>query len=534
MSWVLKSRPPAGRVGHVEPIRDPDLLHGRLEDAAHYPGGHLAELFAPSSEAELAEILRAARTVLAVGAQSSLTGGATPMGDTLVTTDRFNRIAHVGPDRVRVGAGVALTALDRALETRGRAYPPAPTFTGATVGGIVSTNAAGAATFKHGTTRPWVEAVTVVLASGDVLDIERGETHAHPDGYFEVERPRGAVRVPVPRYRMPAVPKLSAGYFAGPGMDLIDLFIGSEGTLGVITEVTLRVLPTRAPLCHLFVTFNVDAHALDFARRLRDRARHTWQTLDPHGVDVAAIESVDARCLALLREDGIDRRHHVDLPADAVVALLVTLELRPGTTAETLFDQIGSAQPASVADGPLASVCGMLAELDALDRAVVALPGDSRRAADLLAVREAVPAGVNQRVGLAQRTIDPRIAKIAADTIVPFDRLAEYLTFARTELSGRGLDAAIWGHLSDGNLHPNIIPRSVAEIDAGLAAVLALGREAIRLGGAPLAEHGVGRNPVKQQLLEDLYRTDGVGEMRRVKAALDPEWKLAPGVIFSR
>src|SRR6185436_951751 len=104
------------------------------------------------------------------------------------------------------------------------------------------TNAAGAATFKYGTTRDWVEALTVVLASGDVLDIERGQVRADASGGFDVDLSSRSVHVMVPRYRMPALPKLSAGYFAAPEMDLIDLFIGSEGTLGVVTAATLRVL----------------------------------------------------------------------------------------------------------------------------------------------------------------------------------------------------------------------------------------------------------------------------------------------------
>ena len=146
-----------------------------------------------------------------------------------------------------------------------------PTFTGAFVGGVVATNAAGAATFKYGTTRDWVHALTVVLANGDVLDIERGQTLAHPDGFFEIVLSDRTVRVPVPRYRMPNVPKTSAGYFAAPGMDLIDLFIGSEGTLGVITEVTLRVLPERPRMCLAFVPFGDRAAALAFVTRVRER-----------------------------------------------------------------------------------------------------------------------------------------------------------------------------------------------------------------------------------------------------------------------
>jgi D-lactate dehydrogenase (cytochrome) len=90
----------------------------------------------------------------------------------------------------------------------------------------------------------------------------------------------------------------------------------------------------------------------------------------------------------------------------------------------------------------------------------------------------------------------------------------------------------VWGHISDGNVHPNVIPRSMADVESGSEGILALGREAIRLGGSPLAEHGVGRNPVKQQLLRELYGVEGIEDMRRVKRAIDPEWKLSPGVLF--
>jgi D-lactate dehydrogenase (cytochrome) len=141
---------------------------------------------------------------------------------------------------------------------------------------------------------------------------------------------------------------------------------------------------------------------------------------------------------------------------------------------------------------------------------------------------------VNQRVGRAQQTLDSRIEKTAADMVVPFDRFDGLLAFYDAELGRRGLDAAIWGHVSDGNVHPNVIPQSFADVESGRAAILELGREALRLGGAPLAEHGVGRNPVKQQLLRMMYGAGGIDEMRRVKRAIDPAWKLAPGVLFQR
>jgi len=518
----IRARPPAGGATVPAIGRDADVLAAHLEDAAHSPGGFASGLAAPSTEGEVAGLVRAAATILPIGAQSSLTGGATPRGDVILSTSRLNRIVSIGADWVRAQAGVTLVDLDAALARAGKSYPPVPTFTGAFVGGIVATNAAGAATFKYGTTRDWVRALTVVLPDGDVIDLERGTVFATDEGIVEIALTDRVAVIEMPRYRMPRVPKVSAGYFSEPRMDLIDLFIGSEGTLGVITEVTLRVLAERPARCLAFVTLDDVDTALGIVAALRIA----------RGFSVSAIEHMDARCLAVLREDGADRAAGVTIPAGARIALLVTLELPATTTTAQAFDEIGRAREADVPDTPLVRFCRMLDEAGVLDRVEVAVPGDQAREQQLLSLREAVPAGVNARVRRAKLKVDPRIAKTAADMIVPFERLGELLTIYDAAFRRRGLDAAVWGHISDGNLHPNVIPRSMADVESGREAILAFGREVLRLGGSPLAEHGVGRNPTKQQLLLDMYGEEGIDQMRAVKRALDPEWKMSPGVLF--
>jgi len=359
--YSIRVRTPADPAAPAPAIgRDADVVAAFLEDAAHFPGGHASGIATPASESEVSALVRTASSVLPIGAQSSLTGGATPRGDLLLSTSRLNRIVAAGDDWIRAEAGVTLVDLDADLARAGKRYPPVPTFTGAFVGGIVATNAAGAATFKYGTTRDWVRALTVVLANGDVLDIQRGQTIAHTDGFFEIVRSDGRVRVPVPRYRMPDVPKTSAGYFAAPGMDLIDLFIGSEGTLGVITEATLRVLPVRPATCLAFVPFRRRDAALAFVTRLRESAREAWRTRDPRAIDASAIEHMDARCLALLREDGADRANGVTIPQGTVMALLVTLELPEDVTSARAFDEIGRAREAKAPDTPLIRFCRAL------------------------------------------------------------------------------------------------------------------------------------------------------------------------------
>jgi D-lactate dehydrogenase (cytochrome) len=492
-----------------------------LSDAAHFPGGHAAGIAVPRATSEIPDIVRHATTVLTIGAQSSLTGGATPMGELVLSTDNLTRILDAGPAEIRVEAGVPVAMIQDTLAAHGAWFPPAPTFTGALAGGIVATNAAGAATFRHGSVRPWVRALTVVLADGSELTVRRGERRAQ-GGRLAVPTARGTVDVPVPTYRMPDVVKRSAGYHAEPDMDLIDLFIGSEGTLGVITTVTFRALSPGPTTASALVPCASEAEAIALVADLRREPA------------VAAIEHMDRRCLEILQEDGATRRHEVQFPFGTALALLVQLELPPGTREADAFAEIESSLEADAPDTPLARVCRLLNAHGVFDDTEMALPGNARRADQLIALREAVPAGVNQRVGRAQLEIDPRIAKTAADMIVPFERFGEMMAIYRDGFASRGLDFAVWGHISDGNVHPNVLPRAYADVERGKEAILYFGQEVARLGGCPLAEHGVGRSPVKQALLRGLYGEAGLDEMRAVKRALDPEWKLAPGVIFPR
>jgi len=499
----------AASVAPLPPIyRDSDLLQSFLSDAAHVPGGTADGVVFPRDVAEIAAVVRAAKRVLPVGAQSSLTGGATPRGDVVLSTRALSDIAEPTGGTVRVGAGVRLSELQRFLAARDLYYPPVPTFDGAFVGGTVATNAAGAATFKYGVTRDWVSGLTIVLADGSILDILRDDVHASDEGIIEIEvSGRGVIRLNIPTYHVPALPKVSAGYFTQPNLDLVDLFVGSEGTLGVIADARLRV--KRRPLrCVALMVCSSEAQAVAVTASVREDAA---AAADP--LDVAAIEYMDARSLGFVDEStfahaGIRR------PVDGSTMLLVQIETEGNL------------------DAPLARLQDLLQISGIADDPVVALPGDERTATRLFELREAVPAAVNARVAAAKVQIGEAIQKVAGDFIVPFDALARALALYREAFERRGLEYAIWGHISDGNLHPNAIPRSLQDIEKGRDALREMARGVIALGGAPLAEHGVGRNSLKQQFLKDMYGESGIEQMRAVKHALDPDGKFAVGVLF--
>jgi len=510
---------------------DPDILGRYLEDAAHFPGGRTPGVVRPRSLDEVAACVKAHQYILPVGAQSSLTGGATPLGDVVLSTERLIGI-EVRGDRVRAGAGVPLLALQEALDLHGRWFPPVPTYMGAFVGGAVATCAAGAATFKYGTVRPWVEGLTVVLAGGDVLEISRGQVTASAEGTFTIETSSGVRTVPLPRLAMPDVPKRSAGYFVQPGMDLVDLFVGSEGTLGVIVDTVLRTAPRPAGACRALVPMSGEPAAIALVDELRRASQATWASRDPAGLDVSAIEHVDGRSIEVLRQDGVDRRLDISIPATAGALLIIEIELPTAAEAPELWSQLESARESSAPDTPLTRLCRLLDRHGVLDDTELALPHERARAAKFAELREAVPSGVNRRVAQARHDIDPRIHKTAADMIVPFARFGELMATCRRLFAERSLDLAVWGHISDGNVHPNVIPHRAGDMEHAQEAILALGAEVIRMGGCPLAEHGVGRSAMKQALVGMLYGDEGVDAMRRVKLSLDPGGQFAVGVVF--
>ena len=183
--------------------------------------------------------------------------------------------------------------------------------------------------------------------------------------------------------------------------DAIDLFIGSEGTLGVIAEITFRILAPAPRMALAFIPCRSEEQAIRIAGALRDASMHTWRTKDEAGIDAAAIEDIDQRCIEILHEDGVMSREHLNFPAATAMALFVHLELPQDLDAGRLYEQISTATELAPADSALRRFCRLLADEDLLDTTELALPDDRRRIERLLAVREAVPAGERNGLGPA-------------------------------------------------------------------------------------------------------------------------------------
>jgi D-lactate dehydrogenase (cytochrome) len=538
---IRATRPPTQAVPRV--VRDPGIVEGYLEDASGAPPGSATGLLRVVSEAEASALLRATldreTPILCQAARTSLTGGAIPHGELILSVERMNAIGRIEPDgetaTVRVEPGVRLDTLGRELAKSGWYYPPVPTYQQAMIGGTVATNAGGAATFKYGVTRHWVRAVRVMLFNGDVVELERGQATASPGEHFSIVLSDGCtLAVPVPSYRLPPIKKISAGYHAAQPLDLVDLFVGSEGTLGLIVSITLELVRLPASVVTGLVFPQRFDDALKLAAALRDAALAARREGDSRGPDIRAIESVDANGVDLLRSSGDARRLRINLPDRPSTAVLFEMELPrslDNDTAQRLALRVLDGDDPAPGAQPLSRLFHLLAAHGALGDLEFAFPEDDARRTALFEFREAVPRRVNELLAQRRRA-DPGIKKVAGDLIVPFDRLGELVPLYEQSFSRRGLDYAIWGHLSDGNLHPNGLARSTAEVKSAVEAVFECAEHTMRAGGCPLSEHGVGRDPVKQELLRRFVGDESIRQMRQVKDAIDPPRRFGRGVLF--
>ena len=267
-----------------------DEIQSYLSDASYMQAGNAERVVFPASSEEVADVLANAtreRTPVTVsGAGTGTVAGRVPFGGIVIATDNLNCIKSLGHDkgggRAVVEAGVVLADLQRFVEAQGLFYPPDPTERGCFIGGNVATNASGARTFKYGPTRNYVERLKVCLATGEILDLRRGDFRAN--GANQITIPlsaRHTLEAILPSYQMPQVRKNASGYYVAPGMDVVDLFIGSEGTLGVITEIEVALIPKPESILSGVVFFSASDKLLEFVREARTLSLANRERCEP-------------------------------------------------------------------------------------------------------------------------------------------------------------------------------------------------------------------------------------------------------------
>jgi D-lactate dehydrogenase (cytochrome) len=471
----------------------PDEIESFLSDASFIREGHADRVVLPESVEEVSETVASANRervpVTVSGAGTGTVGGRVAFGGIILATDKLNRIKQIVHEErggfAVVEAGVILSDLQRAADQEGLLYPPDPTERGCFVGGNVATNASGARTFKYGPTRNYIRRLKVVLASGEVLDLRRGEVRADAQGRIRLGK---SIEVQLPQYQMPATRKNATGYFVAPEMDAVDLFIGSEGTLGVICEIEVKLLPKPEGLLSGVVFFTDEADVLALVREVRRE------------VDARAVEFFDEESLRFLREK------YPAIPAEAVAAIFFEQE----TTAVT-------------EDAVLNQWLGLLDQHHAIADSWFAT--NEQDQAKLREFRHQLPVLMNEWFA------HYRQRKVSTDMSVPDNAFAGLFRLYKETLKSSGLRYTIFGHIGDNHVHVNILPRDEAEGARARELYVEFLKYAASAGGTLSAEHGIGK--LKRDYLRFFYTDAQLREMAALKKAFDPNGILGRGNIFS-
>ncbi len=488
-----------------------DELQNYLTDASNMPGGFAEKLFIPESAAEIADILREAGgrniPVTISGARTGTVGGAIPFGGYVVSLERLNKIVKIDKATMTavVEPGVVLADFQKAVEAEGLFYPPDPTEWSCQIGGTVATNASGSRSFKYGATREFVTGLKVVLADGAVLNLKRGTAFSSDGKEVEVVTESGRqIRARVPSYQRPDVRKNVSGYYNAEPLDAIDLFVGSEGTLGVITEIELNLLTKPEGFFSGIVFFERYDDLLAFVDEVRSLSFNSRKapvaTAPGSDLDASLIEYFDDRALGFISEK------FPETPSGMAGAIFFEQE----TTAESedvLLEKWNEFLEKHQAD---------------LDRSWFTTTEQDRE--KMRAFRHALPVSVNERV------VRNKQKKIGTDMAVPDENFPAFLKFYKKTLEASGIDYVIFGHIGDCHLHANLLPKDDEEAERSRHLYGRFIAQAIMLGGTISAEHGIGK--LKSKYLNVMMGERYLNEMAELKKAFDPNGILGRGNMF--
>ncbi len=485
-------------------------------------------LFVPDDEEDVVEIVishNSSRTPLTISAmRTGVCGGCVPKEGDIISMEKFNKVIGIGKDDkgyfIRAQAAVTVKDLNEIIrkklypelqnitddatecilsERTDYFYPVDPTELNGSIGGNISTNASGPRTYKYGPTRDWVRRIRIVLSDGNILDVLRGEIKAK-NRVFSIPVDGKNITVHIPSYEFNRNVKNTTGLMTGPDMDLVDLFVGSEGMFGIITEADIYITEWH-PLMSNIIFFPSDDDAYDFVKEF----------VNSH-IDPEFIEFFDTGSLDLIRKSKKNDPKFTGMPdIPDYAGSAIFFDISNDANIVSKYNELS--QIAKIYGGSLdRSWCGH--ELKDRER--------------FFAFRHSVPQTIFEYVASLKGSM-PGMHKMGTDMSVPLDRLDEMIDSYSEVLTSEKLEYVIFGHIGNGHLHVEIILKSMDDLSKAKKAYHTLALRSIELGGSPSAEHGIGK--IKSEYIELLYGKQGVEEIKKTKKELDPNWIFCPGNV---
>lgn len=475
---------------------DPEEFQNYLSDASNY-SGTAERVFLPETEQEIISVVKEAnltKTRITVsGNGTGLNGGRVPEGGLVVSLEKLNKIIELNKTEkfVKVEPAVILKDLQDYVEEHKFFYPPDPTERNCFIGATVATNSSGARTFKYGPTRDYVLAIRVVLPCGDTICLERNEQKTANYSATLITEQGNTISINVPQFQMPTT-KNASGYFCKSEMDVIDLFIGSEGTLGIITELKLKLLDYNDNVLSCVVFFPTEDDAFNFI----DEAREITQSNGK--ISARGLEFFNNRTLDFLRPE------YTTIPENSCC---IWFEQELNENEEQLTESWLELIDKHNADA---------------DKAWIAV--DKKEQEKFKDFRHAIAWRVNETVARQG------FKKIGTDISVPVDSFKSFYKWMTKLVEDSNIEYVVYGHFGNCHPHLNMLPKDQSDFVKSKELYFEICKEAVRLNGTVSAEHGIGK--MKRDYLLMMYGEDTIKQMAQLKLTFDPNRILNIGNIF--
>jgi len=479
-------------------------IQNYLADASN-TNGFCDAVYFPENTNEIKQILKKANgeklDVTVCGNRTGLTGAAVPKGGIVISTEKLNTIIEINIEEkyAVVEPGVMLSDFISIIKDDNLFYPPDPTELNCFIGGTVATNASGANTFKFGATRNFVIGLEVILANGETLNLERGKAFARENQLEIKSGERSIYKFDIPDIVKTEV-KNASGFYLKRNMDAIDLFIGSEGTLGIFTKIKLKLLEMPEGFLSAIIFFNTEDDALGFITKAREDSKFSANG-EKGFVDALALEYFDFYSLKFLKID------YPNIPGDAQAAVWFEQELTSENEVHVteLWIRIIEDHNGNLNNSWMAA--------------------NEKERNELEKFRHSISAKVNDYISSRS------LRKLGTDVAVPGNKFINFYKQIKSEVEKNNLDYVAYGHFGNSHVHLNMLPKDSNEFVKAEKLYYRICSEAIKSGGTFSAEHGVGKN--KTAFLLEMYGKENVERMKEIKRILDPNLILSRGNIFN-
>lgn len=469
-----------------------------LEDTSNIKG-QANSLYIPESKFELIQLIKDCYQkkipFTISGARTGTTGGCIPSQGVIISLERLNKILDIDTNKkiVRAQAGISLEALEAEVNKFNLSLKASPTEGLASLGGVVSTSASGVRGFGYGSIRNYIIGIEVILATGELLAIKRGRIKARKRD-FNFEYKGRWFKFKLPSYTTSGI-KAQAGYFVNNNMDLIDLFIGSEGTLGVVVTCEVLLGEIADATFDGLLFFPREKDALDFSAKVKRLKREN--KLNP-----TCLEFFDSNSLKMLKKE------YSFIP-DCAGAIYFEQEVSSRQNYDVIFSKWQVLIEESKAS---------------LDKSIIADAANARK--KIFDFRHKLPQIINEFLRQNKQQ------KAATDIAVADNKFDQMYDFYKEIAKNANMDYVNFGHIGESHLHFNFLPKTDQESLVAKKYIRKLCEKAVELGGTISAEHGIGK--IKKPYLEIMYSKEQIKEMADLKKYFDQNCLLGLDNIFDK